>query len=151
MLTAVQQLFKQAAPRKPIRLQTDKGKEFYNTPVRKFLRGQGVELFSTNSDHKAAIVEGFNRTLKARIYKHFTALNARRCVDLLEGMVHSYNHSRHRTIGRKPADAVTPKDVDAVWRRVYYDSKEAKLRRADTYPTNANNITRVGGLARLSR
>jgi hypothetical protein len=33
MLAAMQQLFKQAAPRKPIRLQTDKGKEFYNVPV----------------------------------------------------------------------------------------------------------------------
>ena len=34
MLTAVRQLFKQASPRKPTRLQTDKGKEFYNGLVR---------------------------------------------------------------------------------------------------------------------
>jgi transposase InsO family protein len=57
MLTAMRQLFKMAAPRKPKRLQTDKGVEFYNTQVRKFLREHGVELFSTNSDHKASVVE----------------------------------------------------------------------------------------------
>jgi transposase InsO family protein len=151
MLTAMSQLFKRAAPRKPTRLQTDKGKEFYNAAVRNFLRKQGVELFSTNSDHKAAIVERFNRTLKARIYKHFTAMNTRRYVDVLAGMVHSYNHSRHRTIARKPADVVTQKDGDSVWRRVYYDSKEAKLRRADTNSTNASRVVRVGDIARLSR
>jgi transposase InsO family protein len=125
MLTAMRQLFKQAAPRKPIHLQTDKGKEFYSAAVRRFLREQGVELFSTNSDNKAAIVERLNGTLKARIYKHFTAWNTRRYVDVLAGMVYSYNHSRHRTMGRKPADVVTQEDGDAVWRRVYYDSKKA--------------------------
>jgi hypothetical protein len=107
-----------------------------------------VELFSTNSDHKAAIVERFNRTLKARIYKHFTASNTRRYIDVLADLVHSYNHSRHRTIDRKPADVVTQKDGDAVWRHVYYDSKESELRRADAHPTNSGN---AGDLVRLSR
>jgi hypothetical protein len=151
MLAAMRQLFKQAARRKPIRLQRDKGKEFYNAQIRKFLRDQGVELFSTNSDHKAAIVERFNRTLKARIYKHFTAVNTRRYIDVLADMAHSYNHSRHRTIGRKPADVVTQKDGDAVWRRVYYDSKEAKLRRVDAHATKTGDVARMGGFARLSR
>jgi len=52
MLAAMHKLFEIAAPRKPRRLQTDKGKEFYNAPVRNFLKEQGVELFSTNSDNK---------------------------------------------------------------------------------------------------
>ena len=120
MLEAIQQLFQQAAPRKPKRLQTDKGKEFYNAIVRKYLSEQGVELFSTNSDYKAALVERFNRTLKGRIYRHFTANNTRRYVDVLADIVHSYNHSYHRTIGRAPADITSKKDDSDVWRRVYY-------------------------------
>jgi hypothetical protein len=151
MLAAMRQLFKMAAPRKPKRIQTDKGMEFYNTQVRKFLRDQGVELFSTNSDHKAAVVERFNRTLKTRIYKHFTAWNTRRYLNVLQDIVYSYNHSQHRTIGRRPVDVVTQDDGNAVWRRVYYDSKEAQLRRADAYPSNTDNITNVGDHARLSR
>jgi transposase InsO family protein len=45
MMTAMRQLFKQAPPRKPTRPQTDKGREFYNAPVRKCLTERGVELF----------------------------------------------------------------------------------------------------------
>ena len=151
MVAAMRELFKMAAPRKPKRIQTDKGVEFYNTRVRKFLRDQGVELFSTNSDHKASVVERFNRTLKSRIYKHFTAWSTHRYVNVLQDILYSYNHSQHRTIGRRPVDVMTQEDDNDVWRRVYYDSKEAQLRRADRYPTNTDNIANVGEHVRLSR
>ena len=152
MVAAMRQLLlKSAAPRTPKRMQADKGKEFYNALVRKFLHDQGVELFSTNSDHKAALVERFNRTLKSRIYKHFTAWNTRRYIDVLQDIVYSYNHSYHRTIGRTPVDVATQEDDSTIWRRVYYDSEEAQLRRADAHPTNTDNIKKVGDHARLSR
>ena len=144
MLTAMRQLFKQATPRKPTRLQTDKGKEFYNAPVRKFLTEEGVELFSTNSDNKAAIVERFNRTLKHRIYKHFTASNTRRYLDVLPDIVYSYNNSYHRTIGRRPKDVTTTEDEKQVWRRVYYDNKKHMN-------TNAQQLPAKGDRVRLSR
>jgi transposase InsO family protein len=151
MLDAMRTLFDVAAPRKPKRLQTDKGTEFYNARVRKFLADQGVELFSTNSDKKAAVVERFNRTLKSRIYKHFTAWRTRRYVDILQDILHSYNHSYHRTIGRRPVDVVTVDDANAVWRRVYYDSNEAQLRRADRYPHNTDRVINMDDRVRLSR
>ena len=144
MVMAMRQLLKQASPRKPTRLQTDKGKEFYNAPVRKFLSEQGVELFSTNSDHKAAIVERFNRTLKHRIYKHFTANNTRRYVDVLPDIVRSYNNSYHRTIGRRPKDVTRTEDEKQVWRRVYYDSKKHMT-------TNDQQLPAKGDRVRLSR
>jgi transposase InsO family protein len=148
---AMQQLFLMAAPRRPKRVQTDKGAEFHNAQVRKFLNDRGVELFSTNSDKKAAVVERFNRTLKSRIYKHFTAWNTRRYINVLQDFVYSYNHSYHRTIGTRPVDVVTDEDCNTVWRRVYYDSKEAQLRRSDAYPTNTDNIMNIGNRVRLSR
>lgn len=151
MLVAMKRLFTEAAPRKPNRLQTDKGTEFHNAQVRRFLTDQGVEHFSTQSDHKAALVERLNRTLKSRIYKHFTAHNTRRYINVLPDIVYSYNHSHHRTIGRRPIDVTTAEDDAAVWRRVYYDSKEAQLRRADTYPSNDFIIPLVGSRIRLSR
>jgi hypothetical protein len=131
VLAATRELFKRAAPRRPDRLRTDKGTEFYNQPVKAFLLAQHVELFSTNSDMKAALVERFNRTLKSLIYKHFTEHHTERYIDVLQGFVYSYNHSTHRTIGRAPADVETQLDEQAVWRRVYYDSKEAQLQRSD--------------------
>jgi transposase InsO family protein len=148
MLLAMRALFRRAAPRKPTRLQTDKGTEFYNKPVKGFLLAQQVELFSTNSDMKAALVERFNRTLKSLIYKHFTEHQTKRYVDVLQDFVYAYNHAKHRTIGRAPADVDTQQDEHDVWRRVYYDSKEAQLQRSDT--NRARQIAN-GDQVRLSK
>ena len=43
--------------RKPNRLQTDKGKEFYNRPVKSWLQEKGITHFSTHGDAKASVVE----------------------------------------------------------------------------------------------
>ncbi len=50
--------------RKPLKLQTDKGKEFINKKFQSFSKEHNVEWFSTDSELKASIVERFNRTLK---------------------------------------------------------------------------------------
>ena len=88
--------------RKPKRLQTDKGKEFLNTKVQSFLRENDIQLFTTESDKKASIVERFNRTMKGRTYKYFTANNTYRYVDVLQSLVDGYNNTYHRSIKMKP-------------------------------------------------
>ena len=50
--------------RRPNRLQTDRGKEFYNRTFQRWLEEQGIQHFSTEGDAKASVVERFNRTLK---------------------------------------------------------------------------------------
>jgi hypothetical protein len=52
----------------------------------------------------------------------------------LDEMVNAYNYRPNRTIGVAPATVLTEADDNRVWRRVYYDSKEAQLRRADETP-----------------
>ena len=102
MLTAFKQLFKEAHPRKPTRLQTDAGKEFLNKDVQGFLKREGVHHFVSNSDQKAAVVERFNLTLKSRIWTYFTAHQTRHYLDILPKIVDSYNNTYHRTIGGAP-------------------------------------------------
>lgn len=58
----------QAAPRKPKRLHTDKGKEFFNKDFAALMNRRGINHFATESDQKAAVVERFNRTLKTRLW-----------------------------------------------------------------------------------
>lgn len=89
--------------RKPKRLQTDKGTEFLNKGVQHFLKQIEVDFFSTNSEMKASIVERFNRTLKSRMYKYFSANNSLRYIDALQALVRGYNNTKHRSIGMKPA------------------------------------------------
>lgn len=150
VLQAMRKLFKVAAPRKPTRLQTDKGREFYNALVRKFLEEHDVELFSTQSDQKAALAERFNRTIKTRIWNRFTAQRNQRWVDIVGDIVYAYNHSYHRTIGRRPVDVQTEEDDAVVWRRVYYDSPEAQeARRVDRLRDDP--LDPVNSRVRLSR
>ena len=120
MLAAFQQLFKEAHPRKPARLQTDAGKEFLNKDVLGFLKLEGVHHFVSNSDEKAAVVERFNRTLKSRIWTYFTGHQTGHYLDILPKIVDVYNNTYHRTIGRAP-NQVRKKDeneilVSFLWR-----------------------------------
>ena len=99
-----------AEGRIPKRIQTDQGKEFENRHVRSLFEQHDVELFSVKSAYKAAMVERFNRTLKHKIWRYLTSTNQRNWLSVLQDAVHSYNHSTHRMINRKPAE-VTQEDV----------------------------------------
>ena len=122
MLTAFKELFRLAKPRKPQRLQTDKGTEFFNDVISGFLRGNGVHHFASNSDTKAAIVERFNRTLKQRMFAYFTANNTRRYTDVLGDFVYAYNNSNHRSINMRPVDVDNEDAAHRAWRALYYDT-----------------------------
>ena len=61
----------------PEKLQTDEGKEFFNQSFQTLMKKHGIVHFATASDLKASAVERFNRTLKTRMWKYFTAHNTR--------------------------------------------------------------------------
>ena len=88
--------------RQPNRLQTDRGKEFYNRTFQRWVDEQGIQHFSTEGDAKASVVERFNRTLKERLYRYFAAANTLRFDDVLPELVQGYNATRHRSIGMAP-------------------------------------------------
>lgn len=86
-------------------LQTDNGKEYYNSAVRALLIKYGVNHYSTYSDTKASIVERFNRTLKNMMYRAFTEQGSYKWYPtLLRDLVEIYNNTSHRTIGMRPRE-----------------------------------------------
>ena len=91
-----------ASGRKPKRFQSDSGSEFKNKKVQSFLRKHNIQFFTTDSEQKASIVERFNRTLKTRMFKHFTNVNNYRYVDVLQALVDGYNATYHRSIKMQP-------------------------------------------------
>jgi transposase InsO family protein len=112
--TALKHLFKH---RKPLTLQSDKGTEFLNSTVQRFLKLQGVRFHTThNPDIKGAIIERFNRSLKTKMYKYFTKSNTYRYLTALDKLVTAYNNSIHSTIGMAPSK-VSPDNIYAVWER----------------------------------
>jgi len=90
---------------KPNMVQSDKGTEFLNSTFQSMLKQHDIKFYtSENEDIKAAVVERFNRTLKTKMYRYFTAKNTRRYVDVLPDLLHSYNHTYHRSIGMAPVE-----------------------------------------------
>jgi hypothetical protein len=115
VVTALANLFKD---RKPITIQSDKGTEFVNATVQKYLKREGVEFHTThNPDIKGAVIERLNRTFKTKMYKFFTKFNTFRYLDILNDLVTSYNTAVHSTLGMPPAD-VSPANIYTVWKRV---------------------------------
>ena len=143
MAVAFKKLFAEAAPRKPERLQTDRGKEFLNKDVKALLKDKGVELFQTFSDKKAAVVERFNRTLKTRIWTYFSATETKRYIDVLPEIVTAYNNSYHRSIGMPPA-LVRTADENRIWLRLYGDTTKP-LPRPKMAPGEIVRMSKVKG------
>lgn len=118
IVAAFQRIFNSSNGRVPEKLQTDKGLEFFNKEFKKFLKQKNIKHFAAESDMKASIAERFNRSLKERMWRYFTAQNTRRFVEVLPKLVNAYNHSFHRTIGMCPAD-VRAKHEKGIWIRMF--------------------------------
>jgi len=64
------------------------------------------------------VVERFNRTLKERLYRYFTAANTLKFDNVLPEVVQGYNATRHRSIGMAPQDVMWDNE-EAVSKRLY--------------------------------
>jgi hypothetical protein len=142
---AFKKLFTESHPRIPKKLQTDKGKEFYNKEVKSVLSSYGVELFSTDSIKKAAVVERFNRTLKNDAAHYFTEHQTKQYTDVLSKLLHAYNHRYHRSIKMAPVE-VTKHNEDQVWVNLYGDGGKTETKRdKDVTPAQMVRISKSKG------
>ena len=106
--------FKDKFGKYPNVVQFDEGKEFYNVGVRNLLKSHDVSYFSTQSDKKAAVVERFNRTLKAMMWKYFYSKGTYARIDVLDELVENYNGTKHGSTLMKPVD-VNKSNENLVW------------------------------------
>ena len=83
--------------RVPKNLQTDRGKEFYNSDFQKLMNTYKIKLYSTYSNLKASICERFNRTLKSAMWKNFSLRGNYKWLDILPDLLTAYNNRKHRT------------------------------------------------------
>ena len=104
--------------RKPLNLQTDDGKEFYNSTFAALMKQKNIHHLSTSGDTKASIVERSNSTFKERLYRYFTVKKTLGYLPVLPDLVKGCNASYHHTIGMAP-NQVNFKNEKRVWARMY--------------------------------
>ena len=106
----------ESSGRKPWRIMTDSGTEFKGV-FREYLKSMDIQFFTaTSPDVKAANAERYIRTLKTRLWKHFTLKKTFRFLCILPKIVAAINHSvstvtKHRPVDVTPANEVKVKSI----------------------------------------
>ena len=93
--------------RKPNKIWVDEGGEFYNNLLKRFLKINNIDMYSTYNKGKSVVAEKFIRTLKNKIFKHMTAVSKNVYFHVLDDIVNKYNNTAHRTIKMKPIDVTS--------------------------------------------
>lgn len=105
-----------ATSRRPVKIQSDKGKEFDNKAVKKYFTSYDIQYQTTRDPAiKASICERFIRTIKAIIFKYFTHTASTKYIDVIDGLTFIYNNRIHSSIGISPSD-VNDSNVLSVWK-----------------------------------
>ena len=101
---AFDHIFKKSK-RKPEKLWTDKGSEFISKHFKDFLRRHNITLYHTQNEEKLSIVERWNKTMKNKMWKMFSANNNTVYWDQLDKLVDDYNNNYHSSIKMTPTEA----------------------------------------------
>ena len=88
----------------------DKGRDFYNKDIQKL-----VEHHSTENEEKSCVIERFNRTIKEKMFKYFSANNTRKYVIVLDLLVDQYSDASHSSIKMTPKEASRKENENKVW------------------------------------
>ena len=92
---------------KPNKIWVDEGGEFYNNLLKRFLKINNIDMYSTYNKGKSVVAEKFIRTLKNKIFKHMTAVSKNVYFHVLDDIVNKYNKTVYRTIKMKPLDVTS--------------------------------------------
>ena len=87
--------------RKPNKIWTEQGSEFYNNSFRNFLKMINIDMSSTYNEGKSVVAVRFIRTLKNKIFKHMTDIWKNVYADALDDIVNNYDNMVDRTIKMK--------------------------------------------------
>ena len=114
---AFDEVFKKSK-RKPEMLWTDKGSEFISKHFKEFLKKNKIKLYHTENEEKSSIVERWNKTMKNRMWKMFSANNSTIYWDKL---VDDYNNTKHSSIEMTPTEASKKENEKKVFANLYGD------------------------------
>ena len=72
--------------RTPNKKWVDKGNEFYNNSLKKWLKYNYIEMYSIHNEGKSVVAERF-RTLKPKVYKYMASISKNVYIDKLDDIV----------------------------------------------------------------
>ena len=100
--------------RKPNKIWVDKGSEFCNGFLKKWLKDNDMKMYSIHNAEKSVVTERFIRTLKNKSCKHMAAVSKNVYIDNLDDIVDEYNNTYHRAITMKPIEVKDNTYIDSI-------------------------------------
>lgn len=93
----------------PVEYMMDSGPEWINKSVQSFLNEKKIAMNvnEVGNHQKLGIIDAFSKTIKAMIFKHFTANKTTEWVDQLDKFIKIYNDNDHKGL-----PDMAPNDVD---------------------------------------
>ena len=133
--------------RKPTRICTDKGSEYVNKNVRKYLKVKHTIHFVTQNVVKASLAERAIKTIKSRIARFMTHKQSHQWVEALPKLTTSYNKTYHHSLTRTPA-SVKPSDHVELWKKLYESKLQTHKPSTQSFKFKVGDIVRVSFLRR---
>ena len=134
--------------KKPRRLRTDRGVEFTGVISQQFFNEENIEHWTAHNDEiKAHFAERVIRTLKNTLWASMRKRQEYRYIDVLQDIVHSYNHTEHRSTGLKPAEVTTGHVERRLWWHLYKPKRTYAKARKRAKP---RYLFKVGDHVRVS-
>ena len=145
MVKVLTDIFEIAKPRK---LRTDKGSEFSNKDVRKYLKKENVHHFFTKNESKANYAERSIKNIKKRLVRYMDYKQSFKWWDVLADITDSYNNTFHSSIGMTPAQA-REENPSKIWHN-QYDFPLKRLKKVKKPKNKSHFIYNIGDNVRVS-
>ena len=104
--------------RKPNLIESDRGKEFYNSIFQDFLNKNNIKHYSRNSSYGAVFAGRFNRTIRDLLQKIVFEHGDANWIDVSPKITKQYNNRIHSSTKLSPKDASLKKNEGYVYKNL---------------------------------
>ena len=110
--------------RKPLKLESDRGTEFYNSIFQSFLRNKNIQHYSRFTDKGPSIAERVIRTVRNLLKKPVFLAGDADWISELQSVIKQYNNTIHHSIKMTPVQASKKSNE----KLVYYNLQDRRVK-----------------------
>ena len=112
--------------RKPLKIESDRGSEFYNSIFQNFLKSKSIHHYSRYTDKGPSIAERVIRTIRNLLKKPVFEKGNADWLSELSSVVNKYNNTIHHSTKMKPTDASRKSNQKLVYNNLKDDREKQK-------------------------
>ena len=112
--------------RKPLKIESDRGLEFYNSIFQNFLKSKNIQHYSRYTDKGPSIAERVIRTVRNLLKKPIFEKGNADWLSELPSVIKQYNNTTHHSIKMKPIDASKKSNQKLVYNNLKDDREKQK-------------------------